>query len=37
MFLETLFEIGGHAYVALMLRKKTLDKINVIQLLALLR
>jgi hypothetical protein len=32
MFLETLFEIGGHAYVALTLWTQTLDKINVIQL-----
>ena len=34
MFLETLFEIGGHAYVALTLWSETLDKINVIQLVS---
>jgi hypothetical protein len=31
MFLETLFEIGGHAYVALTLWSETLDKISIIQ------
>ena len=30
MFLETLFEVGSHADIALTLRSETLDKINVI-------